>query len=61
MQKGQAVPPGMLSSGYVSPDPTSTSAWIADTSLKSVTNKVWMPDLPVHGLSPTAPARMADA
>jgi hypothetical protein len=55
VQKGQSVPPGMLSTGYVSPDPASTSAWQADTSLKSLTNKVWMPDLPVHGLSPRAP------
>ena len=52
VQKGQSVPPGMLSSGYVSPDPASTSVWQADTTLKSLTNKVWMPDLPVHALSP---------
>ena len=55
VQKGQSVPPGMLSTGYVSPDPSSTSAWIADSSLNSEQNKVWMPDLPVHALSPRAP------
>ena len=55
VQKGQSVPAGMLSTGYVSPDPASTSAWIADTALKSEVNKIWMPDLPVHGLSPRSP------
>jgi hypothetical protein len=55
VQKGQSVPAGLISSGYVSPDPSSTSAWIADTSLLSEVNKIWMPDLPVHGLSPRSP------
>ena len=53
--------PGLLSSGYVSPDPTSTNRWIADTALKSVTDKIWLPDLPVHGLSPRSPLGWADA
>ena len=35
VQKGQSVPAGMISSGYVSPDPSSTSAWIADTVVDS--------------------------
>ena len=55
VQKGQSVPAGLLSTGYVSPDPTSTNRWIADTALKSVTDKIWLPDLPVHGLSPRSP------
>ena len=55
MQVGQTVPVGMMSSGYVSPNPTSTSAWIADTSLTTVTDKIWLPNLPTHGLSPRTP------
>ena len=39
VQMGQTVPSGMLSTGYVSPNPTSTSAWIADTSLTSETEQ----------------------
>jgi hypothetical protein len=55
VQVGQTVPAGLLSAGYVSPNPTSTSAWIADTTLTSLTDKVWLPDLPSHGLSPRSP------
>ncbi len=55
VQVGQTVPVGMMSSGYVSPNPTSTSAWIADTSLTTVTDKIWLPNLPTHGLSPRTP------
>jgi hypothetical protein len=60
VQKDQSVPPVLVADTppkvpYVSPNPTSTSAWFADTTLHSDTNKVWLPDLPVHGLSPRSP------
>ena len=56
VQKGQAVATRNAQRRVrLTLDPTSTSAWIAETSLKSEINKIWMPNLPVHGLSPRSP------
>lgn len=52
---GQA-PPAMLQ-GLPSPVPTRTAPadWLADVTPKSETGKVWLPNLPVHGLNLRSP------
>lgn len=54
-QVGEAPPPYLAGSRYVPSDPDSSTAWLADTSLDSVTGKVMLPNLPVYGTSPRSP------
>ena len=57
VQVGKTVPAGMLSPGWVpTAAPPTTNEWISQTSLTSVTDKIWLPNLPTHGLSPRTPA-----
>jgi hypothetical protein len=37
-------------------DPASSSEWLTNTTLQSATDKIWLPNLPVHGLNRRSPA-----
>ncbi len=37
-------------------DPGSSSEWLTNSALQSETGKIWLPNLPVHGLNPRSPA-----
>ena len=37
-------------------DPGSSSEWLTSSALQSETGKIWLPNLPVHGLNPRSPA-----
>ena len=37
-------------------DPASSSEWLTNTTLQSATGKIWLPNLPVHGLNRRSPA-----
>ena len=36
-------------------DPASSSEWLTQTTLQSETDKIWLPNLPVHGLNRRSP------
>ncbi len=47
-----ATPPAELSgSSYVPVDPASTNEWWSATTSTSQTDKIWLPNLPTHGLN----------
>lgn len=54
-QVGEAAPPFLAGARYESSDPASATAWLADTTVDSVTGKVMLPNLPVYGTSPRSP------
>jgi len=59
---GFPPPAGLAGNAYVPTDPTSTTEWQDATTLESETDKIWLPNLPVHALSPRSPvgSQMAD-
>lgn len=50
-QVGQSVPEELSGDPFVPADPLSPTAWSSDASVESETDKVWLPDLPVHALN----------
>ncbi len=47
-----ATPPAELrGESYVKPNPTATRDWWVETTTSSTTDKIWLPDLPTHGLN----------
>ncbi len=59
-QVGSTIPTVLRTPGdeplmFTPVDPNSSTEWVASTSLASETDKIWLPNLPVHALSPRAP------
>ena len=49
-------PKVLLGNVFVPVDPNSTTEWQSSATTASETDKIWLPNLPVHGLSPRSPA-----
>ncbi len=54
-QVGKSPPPELTGNAFVPADPMSTSEWYTDATLQSETDKIWLPDLPVHALNLRSP------
>jgi hypothetical protein len=50
-QVGQVPPAQLKGSTYVPPNPANAAGWVADQVPAAVTGKIWLPNLPVHGLN----------
>lgn len=50
-QVGQAAPQELSGDQFVPTDPLSPSNWSEEATVESETDKVWLPDLPVHALN----------
>lgn len=48
---GSTPPVEFRGTSYTSPDPSATQGWWASTTKMSETDKIWLPDLPTHGLN----------
>ncbi len=58
---GTPPPAGLAGNTYVPADPASTTEWQTVATTASETDKIWLPNLPVHALSPRAPGGSAMA
>ncbi len=54
-QLDESAPGYLAGSRYTPSDPSSATAWLADTTLDSVTGKIMLPNLPAYGTSPRSP------
>jgi hypothetical protein len=55
-QVGQVPPAQLKGSAYVPPNPANAAGWVADATTATTTNKIWLPNLPVHALNRRAAA-----
>jgi len=55
-QAGQTIPVELMGSRHVPADPTDPASWLDDTELETMTDRVWLPNLPVHALNLRSPA-----
>jgi hypothetical protein len=47
---GSVIPASLIGTRYVAADPMSTTEWIGEQTPTSLTDKIWFPNLPEHGL-----------
>ncbi len=54
-QVGKSPPVELKGNAFTPTDPLSTIEWFSDATLNSETDKIWLPDLPVHALNLRSP------
>lgn len=54
-QAGTTPPEALSGNSFVPVDPASIDEWLTQTTVLSETDKIWLPNLPVHGLNLRSP------